>query len=91
MSNVKKISASYDDAADVLYVVIRARIKNARNHEEVDGLLLRYEAGTNLPAGATLLDFKEHWLPMQTVLAKRLSKFFGVKQAAVTEALRAAR
>lgn len=85
MKKNEKIAASYDDATDVLYVIVRGRVENTRNHEEDDGLLLRYEAGTDRPAGATLVDFKEHWLPRQANVTRRLSKFFGVKQSDVAE------
>lgn len=91
MKRNEKIAASYDDATDVLYVIVRGRAKNTRNHEEDDGLLLRYEAGSDRPAGATLIDFKEYWLPKQANVARRLSRFFGVKQSDVTEIFRTAR
>lgn len=79
MPHKARIGASYDVAADVLYLYL-SEGQYTRNREE-DGLILRYEESTNAPVGATIVDFKEYWLPKQKALTIRLVRFFGVSPA----------
>lgn len=71
------IKASYDDVADVMYLT-SARIVHTKNNEDEAGLVLRYDLKTHQPVGATIIDYKEYWIPKQKHLVERLSKFFGI-------------
>lgn len=73
---------------DVLYVSVRPRAKHTRNLEEEVGLVLRYAKG--VPVGATILDYKNYWVPQRQRLTKRLSDFFGIPERAVTQIIREA-
>ena len=73
----KRIEASYDDQADVLYIT-SGKITRTKNTEEEAGLVLRYDLKTRKPVGATIVDFKGYWLPKSGHLIERLSQFFGI-------------
>jgi uncharacterized protein YuzE len=81
MSELASLRASYDDIADVLYVVTRAPALDTKSKEVEDGLVLRYDAGTNMPVGATIVDYKGHWLSQKRHLVAELSKFFDISDA----------
>lgn len=80
MPHKAKIGASYDVAADVLYLYL-SEGQYTRNREEEGGLILRYDESTNAPVGATIVDFREYWLPKQKALTIQLARFFGVPPA----------
>jgi len=77
MANKKHIKGAYDDFADVLYLT-SGIIARTKNMEEEAGLVLRYDAKTLKPVGATIVDYKEYWLPKRQHLVHRLSRFFGI-------------
>ena len=86
MPHKAKIGASYDVVADVLYLYL-SEGQYTLNREE-DGLILRYDERTNAPVGATIVDFKEYWLPKRKALTIRLSRFFGVPLAEAQRAIK---
>lgn len=67
------LRASYDDIADVLYLT-SGNVACSKNREDEAGLVVRYDIDTSLPIGATVLDYKEFWLPQKTHLIESLSK-----------------
>jgi hypothetical protein len=80
------ITVSYDDAADVLYVrVLEAR--DTKNIENIAGLVLRSDPITHAPVGATIIDYKEHWLPKKFFLVERLAEFFEIPKQDAERAL----
>lgn len=88
MSNKLHFSVSYDDGSDVLYVT-SVRLPRTKNMEEEAGLVLRYDPSTHKPVGATILDYKYHWLPQRQHLIERLSTFFGVSFEDANKAIQA--
>jgi hypothetical protein len=77
MINRVRLKTSYDNLADVLYVSA-CRSDTTKNMEEVAGLVLRYDLKTHDPVGATILDYREYWLPRRRDLASRLADFFNI-------------
>ncbi len=77
MSNEHRIIVSYDAAGDVLYIR-RGDLLHTKNNEDEAGLVLRYDLKTHNPVGATIVDYKEYWLPKMGHLVTRLTQFFQV-------------
>lgn len=77
MTFMPQIRASYDDVGDVLYILI-AKPLNIRNVEDEAGLILRYDAITKDPVGATITDYKEHWVAHREHLVARLADFLHI-------------
>ena len=77
MVNKKQIKVAYDDLSDVLYLT-SGKIIHTKNTEDEAGLVLRYDIKTRKPVGATIVDYKEYWLPKRNHLIGRLSEFFGI-------------
>jgi hypothetical protein len=75
MTNERRLSISYDDIADVLYICA-GNLSHTKNTEEEAGLVLRYDAATHFPVGATVIDYKEYWLPKRQTLVRKLAQFF---------------
>lgn len=85
MGSDLKISSTYDDIADVLYLIDR-NVKSTHNREVEEGLVLRYDDETDAPAGATIVDYRDHWLRHNEAhLVRRIAVFFSISS---TEALR---
>lgn len=83
---MNKITTSYDDLTDVLYV--RAGdVRRTKNAEDEAGLVLRYDARTHVPVGATIIDYREYWLPKRKRLVARLAKFFDITATEADRAL----
>lgn len=89
MPNRPHIGASYDRAADVLYLYLNDDAYT-RNMEEEAGLILRYDENTDAPMAVTVVDYKEYWLSKQDRLAIRLADFFGVRVVEAKRVLRKA-
>ncbi len=86
MPNRVRLKLSYDDIADVLYVSATSA-ETTKNMEEIAGLVLRYDLKTHDPVGATILDYKEYWLPRRRDLASRLADFFRISANEADSAL----
>jgi hypothetical protein len=86
MKNNVRLKLSYDDLTDVLYVSA-LRSVSTKNMEDVAGLVLRYDLRTHDPVGATILDYKHHWLPRRRDLAARLADFFHISTNEADRAL----
>jgi hypothetical protein len=82
------INASYDEIADVLYLT-SGKISLTENSEDEPGLVLRYDAKTQMPVGATIIDFKEYWIPQRQHLIEALSNFFHISTGEVSRVIRA--
>ncbi len=72
-----RLFVSYDSAADVLYVRMGS-LAHTKNMEEEAGLVLRYDVVTHHPVGATILDYREYWIPKRRALAVRLADTFHI-------------
>jgi hypothetical protein len=80
------LTSSYDDVADVLYIR-SGTIVATKNSEAEEGLVLRYDARTHSPIGATVIDYKEYWLPRRKTLVKKLARFFEIESNEAEKAL----
>lgn len=78
--NKPNIKVTYDDIGDVLYIWI-GKHPRVKDEEDEDGLYLRYDSDTNLPAGAAVIDYKEFWAPKHSHLVDRLSVFLGLTKS----------
>lgn len=76
------IKASYDGAADVLYLTVADLAEVTDNNEVEEGLVFRYGEESARPVGATIIDCREYWLPKQREhLTSRLADFFKISRA----------
>lgn len=85
--NNQHIDVAYDDFADVLYLT-SGKVDRTKNSEDEAGLVLRYDLSTKKPVGATIIDFKEYWIPQRQHLIERLAKFFRISPDDAENALR---
>ncbi|MBX9606404.1 MAG: hypothetical protein K2Y51_09270 [Gammaproteobacteria bacterium] len=76
---MKQIDASYDEIADVLYLT-SGPVHSTKNREDEAGLVLRYDAKSLEPVGATIIDFKEYWFSRREHLKHRLASFFHISE-----------
>ena len=75
--NKQNIDIAYDDLTDVLYLT-SGNIVYTKNSEDEAGLVLRYDLSTKEPVGATIIDFKEYWIPQSQRLIEKLASFFHI-------------
>jgi hypothetical protein len=81
-------SISYDQRADVLYIV-RAYEPAAKGVESKNGIVWRYGSHGNL-IGATVMDFVDLWAQHSDVLAAELSHHFHIAHAIAAGAIKEA-
>lgn len=89
MKDNHRLILSYDGAADVLYIC-KGPVRATHNTEEEAGLVMRYDPASRNAVGATIIDYKEHWLPQRRRLAARLADAFGIPTSEADKALQSA-
>lgn len=87
MTTRAQLSTSYDDIADVLYVHVCRPMPRTKNEEVEAGLVLRYDVDSHDPVGATIVDFKSHWMEQRRHLETELSRFFHITGAEASSVL----
>ncbi len=84
-----QIILSYDENADVLYVVLGAPVP-AETDEDDNGLLLRFAQSDGHPCGVTVLDFRgSHWDARVSELSSMVATHLHIPTTKIRQALTA--
>lgn len=87
--NLGRIDLSYDENADVLYVVLGMPVP-AQTDEDDSGLLLRFAQSDGHPCGVTVLDFRRsHWNDRVGELSEAVASHLHVPPVEIRRALSA--
>lgn len=76
MASSKSFVVTYDNRADVLYIVTR-KAEASRGVEDAHGIVWRYGPGGEL-IGATIVDFVDLWSGRSEALADELAREFNI-------------
>jgi hypothetical protein len=85
----RSLRVTYDDIGDVLYIW-KGKHLLVTDEEDEEGLYLRYDSGTNMPAGAIVVDYKECWTPNHSQLVDKLANFLGLSKSQTDKAIQSA-
>jgi hypothetical protein len=86
--NRGELIGAYDRAADVLYLSLRSKTKPLIGEDHERGLVLRFSADDDTPAGVTVIGFKRNgWPSLIDTLSARVASHLSVEPGTVRMAI----